>query len=62
MHEDEYALGVDIGVGGVTVVACSAGTSGPVLAQVQLPPDTAVRTARVLARVGSPVPLYEGDR
>ncbi len=62
MHEDEYALGVDIGVGGVTAVACSTGAGGPVLVPVQLTPGPAGRSARVLARIGSPVPLYEGDQ
>ena len=56
MDEDGYGLGVDIGAGGVSVAACTGTGGEPEAVPVAL---AAGRTARVMGRVGTPVPLYE---
>ncbi|MGK5112612.1 Hsp70 family protein, partial [Geodermatophilus sp. CPCC 205506] len=56
MRNGEYGLGIDIGDGTVAVAVCEAGDGGGAEALPLGDPG-----CRVMARVGAPVPVYDGD-
>ena len=60
MHEGDYGLGIDIGDDTVTAAVCRAhdGDADPRPLPLTAPEDP----RGLMARVGTPVPLYSGGR